>query len=148
MTERPRALAVPVGPAFGVAVPHLSDQVLTDHPLPSSADGPQIAGAFSSTMVRHVVEHAVADCAIAWLFAHQFPRDEHAPSGVQQAIVRVLLEHLTSFVEAGFKLLQQVASRLPLLRLELRAAGRIDVQLVHIHHHVEQDGMVATIVAR
>src|SRR5258708_39404461 len=34
-------------------------------------------------------------------------------------------------------MVQQVLSRLPFLRLELRASGRIDVQLVHVHYHVE-----------
>src|SRR3984893_751865 len=88
-------------------------------------------------MVCHVVEYAVADRDIAWLLTHQLARGQHAPLGVQQAIISGLPQDLASLVEPGLKLLQQVAPRLPLLRLELRAARRIDVQLVHVHHHVE-----------
>jgi len=38
-------------------------------------------------------------------------------------IIRSLLQDLAAFLQAGFKLFQQIAPRLPLLRLELGATS-------------------------
>jgi uncharacterized membrane protein YeaQ/YmgE (transglycosylase-associated protein family) len=53
------------------------------------------------------------------------------------AIVGVVLQDLTTFLQRCFELLNEFLARVPRGRAEFRAAGGIDVELVHVDHHVE-----------
>src|ERR1700722_14606513 len=55
-------------------------------------------------------------------------------------IVGSFLQRLESLLQALLELLQQLLARLPVRRLELRSTRRIDVDLIHIHDHVDPAG--------
>lgn len=54
-------------------------------------------------MVGHVIERTVANRDIAWLLAHQPAARQHPPIGVQQAIVRGLLNDPCPFFRLASK---------------------------------------------